>query len=253
MVHFNHDFGIGTRLISWHKPHTVAEIFLGYDVLFRNLVDIYIVVFVTGAIKFIKSNLDSRRSIEQLQSEMASVNYSSLKSKVDSDFILNALEEIIHQSKHNKDEAPDTIAQLSNVLDDALYGATEEKRSLQQEVKQLFSYLDLSAKINEWLEIKNMESQIGDPTLTITTRSVQELLQIILRSCAKKNQNISMDLIVLNEERKCIIQVTLAGNSIEPDFQSHLGEHLELYFPLKNELSLSIEENEINLLIKLAL
>ena len=51
LVHFNHDFGIGTNLISWHKPHKVWEIFAGYDVLFRNLVDIYIVVFASAKVR----------------------------------------------------------------------------------------------------------------------------------------------------------------------------------------------------------
>ena len=253
MVHFNHDYGIGTRLISWHKPHTISEILAGKDVLFRNLADIYIVVFVTGAIKFIKANLESRKTIEQLQSEMASVNYNRLKSKVDSEFILSSLQEIIALSKDQKDDAPATIARLSEVLDDALYGTSTDKRSLFIEAEQLEHYLELSDQVHAWLHIHSIETHLTDPTLSISTRSLHEILQIIINECSKNHKELAMELMILNEDSKCVLQVEFKRDIDGVQLSSKLEEYLSQYFAGRYELNLESDESDNNLLIKLAL
>ena len=77
-THINHDFGIGRKLISWHKPHTLAEIIGSGEFYFRNTVDVYLVVFTTAIIKFLKDTLESSSKIELLNKEMSQVQYNTI-------------------------------------------------------------------------------------------------------------------------------------------------------------------------------
>ena len=254
LVHFNHDYGIGTNLISWHTQHEIWEIFAGADVLFRNLVDIYIVVFVTGAIKFVKAHMDSRHSIEQLQIELAQVNYNTLKSQMNTEFVLSTLQLIIDQSKMKSTHTSDTIAQLSSILDDTLYQSKSEFRPLLKEVEQVKAYLEISGRIIPTLEIRSFDYSNISGTLPIKSRILIQLCELIIDQLATiQDGKTLIDIVLLQENGYCILQ--FSRNQKQKMFFNSVAvnEFLKKQYSKEYDVNNDFEGMEWTLTIKLKL
>jgi len=151
IAHVNYDYGFGTRLISWHKPHSWGELLTHAEFFFRFFVDIYIVVLMATAIKLVVEYFESKRTIEDLQGAKMKSEYILIQSQLQPEFLLRSLKYIERQSIVDINTVPPHIADLSDILDHTLYGSRKETISLSLAVEKLKTYLDLNAAGNERL------------------------------------------------------------------------------------------------------
>jgi len=210
LVHFNHDFGIGTYLISWHKPHDAWTILTDLEFYFRNMVDVYLVVFISATIKFIKDHLESRQLIEDLESEMTKVEYNILQAKIQPQLMLRSLQLIKSMSIEGHQNTPHLIADLSEVLDDAIYQSRQEERPLEEEVDKLETYAHLYARSSSKIDKIKVERALGNGTSKIRTLVLNNLTEVILDQIeAKSTKEVNLNILTLVQKDECIFQVVI--------------------------------------------
>lgn len=209
-VHFNHDFGIGTNLISWHKPHTVSEILTSGEFLFRQTVDIYIVVFTTAIIKFVKDHWASQGRIEQLQAEVARVEYNSVVAGVDSALVLDTLDKIISSNDHNNRHTSEMIAALSHVLDGVLYKTRSSTIKIEEEIDQLESYLQLVSQVYPDIQMRNYEREVTDIGRLAPVLSLHKVMSFLYAEIKKQVRKATLDILLFERDECLYFQITVS-------------------------------------------
>lgn len=209
LVHINYDLGIGRYLISWHKPHSLWVIFSELEFYLRYTVDVYLVVFVTATIKFIKDHLEARQEMENLKAEMMRVEYNILQSKLRPDFVLRSLALIKSQSLVRPSLASGTISHLSIALDDILYQSQKEVRDLAVETERLNSYVQLFAGSSKNISAVTFDSQLDDSNWPIKTLVLNKLLSSVLEQIEKSEEELALNIVVIRKNERCITQATL--------------------------------------------
>lgn len=216
-AHFNYDFGIGTYLISWHKPHTVQEIITSGEFLFRNTVDIYIVVFITAIIKFVKDYWASKSRIEQLQTEVAQVQYNSVVGQIQPQLILDTLDTIIDKGSTKSQDTPQVIANLSEVLDGVLYKTRTTYHNVYSEVAQLESYLQLLSQVYPKVKQEKLEKVLATSTNKIRVLCLQKVVAYIHNEVRKQATSAHWHILIIEEEGYLITQITISQNEDQPN------------------------------------
>lgn len=150
LLHINNDYGLGTYLISGHQQHSFLEILMDGTYVTRFLADVYLVVFLTTGIKLIKNQIENKRLLESIQAEKIKSEYNLLQSKIQPTFLMNALQHIQKKSKTDIESTPETIAQLSEVLDYSLYQSRQEKIPIAKEIEACITYLSLFQKSSDY-------------------------------------------------------------------------------------------------------
>ena len=228
-VHFNNDYGIGTYLISWHKPHTVSEILLSGEFIMRNLVDIYIVVLITAIIKYIKNFLDSRGRIEILEAELADVQYQSLLGKIDPQLILDSLDRIILKSEEDSKELPQIIANLSEVLDGVLYKTRNEHHSLRLEIEQVKLYVHLFSQVYPEHQLGTFDLMISAPTTEVAVMSLKRPVALLFNQLKEVWSTTRFDVLVI-DDAGLIIQLYVHGPLYSDQILADLKASLVYHF-----------------------
>jgi len=179
LLHINNDHGIGRFLISGHQQHPFPEIFTkGFNI--RYLVDIYLVVFLTTGIKLIKNQNENRQLIESIKAEKIKSEYNLLQSKVQPEFLMNALQYIQEKSKIDIDSTPETIAQLSEVLDYSLYQSRQDKIAIEKEIDACKTYLSLFQKSSQYEQAFTI-NQEGVSAKTVVPLTLVHYLDTIVQ------------------------------------------------------------------------
>ena len=216
VVHFNYDFGIGTYLISWHKPHTAQEILTSGEFFFRNTVDIYIVVFITAIIKYVKDYWASKSRIEQLQTEVAQVQYNSVVGQIQPHLILDTLDRIIEKSSNKSKDTPQVIANLSDVLDGVLYKTRTTHHTVSAEIAQLESYLQLLSQVYPEVKQEILEKVLTASTNKIRVLCLQKVVAYIHDEVKKQLTNAHWHILIIQEEGHLITQITISESEDRP-------------------------------------
>ncbi len=249
-VHFNYDFGIGTYLISWHKPHTVAEILTSGEFLFRNIVDIYIVVFITAIIKYVKDYWASKSRIEQLETEVAQVQYNSVVGQIQPQLILDSLDVIIEKSGNKSPDAPQVIAHLSDVLDGVLYKTTTTHHTITAEITQLESYLQLLAQVYPAVQQEPLETAVAPSISKIRVLSLQKVVSYIHNEVRKQLPSITTkwQTLIIQEEYEqkdsLILQITISHPKDQRLTFDQLSEVINTHFDEETKYDILDETEE---------
>lgn len=111
---------------------------------------VYFIVFVVISISLIIHNFKSASKNEELKNKFLSTQLqlkeqelNFLKMQIHPHFLFNSLNTIYGYALQNKNEAPEMILKLSNLLDYILYQVKKPKVLLQNEINHLKDYVDL--------------------------------------------------------------------------------------------------------------
>lgn len=92
---------------------------------------------------FLKSYVDSRLQLQQIEKDKIEAELSLLKSQYHPHFLFNSLNTIYFQMDESTEEAKKTVEKLSELLRYQLYEEKENKVSLSKELDHIGSYIDL--------------------------------------------------------------------------------------------------------------
>jgi sensor histidine kinase YesM len=98
---------------------------------------------ITMSLKLVKHWYEKERLAKVLEKLNAETELKYLKSQINPHFLFNSLNSIYALSLQKSDFTPDLILKLSDILRYLLYEGSEKKVSLTQELKYLWSYLEL--------------------------------------------------------------------------------------------------------------
>ncbi len=249
-AHFNYDFGIGTKLISWHKPHTVVEILKSGEFLFRNTVDIYIVVFITAIIKYVKDYWASKSRIEQLETEVAQVQYNSVVGQIQPHLILDTLDTIIKKSSNKSADTPQVIANLSEVLDGVLYKTRSTHHTVTAEITQLENYLQLLSQVYPAVQQEPLEKVVAPSISKIRVLSLQKVVSYIHSEVRKQLPSITTkwQTLIIQEQYEqkdsLILQITISHPKDQRPTFDQLDEVINTHFDEETKYDILDETDE---------
>lgn len=213
VAHFNYDFGLGTFLASWHKPHSILEILTDPEFLFRNMVDVYLIVFVTATIKIIKDLLESRQIMDQLEVQKSKSQIQFLQAKLQQEFMLRTFKLIKNKSIRGDVDTPEVIASLSDVLSEALYNTNPISRNLLTEVQGLQKYANLYALSSDRIEDISIEWRLENELAQIPTLSLHNTVEEVFDQIENQLQvPTKVDIVVIEVGMHCTLQITIESS-----------------------------------------
>jgi len=189
------------------------------------ILGVYFVVLIVVSISLIMHNYNSivnnenlKNKILQTQLQIKDQELRFLKMQIHPHFLFNSLNTIYGFALKKKDEAPEMILKLSNLLDYILYQIEKPQVLLTDEINHLLDYVSLEKmRFHDTLEVKT-NIEVSNNTIQIAP-----MLLIPFVENAFKHGDI------INGSLKVSIQIKTEGNV--------------LFFEIKNT---SIKENKIN-------
>ena len=243
VVHFNYDYGIGTRLISWHKPHSVIDILISGEFLFINSVEIYVVVFITAIIKFVKDRLSFNTRLEQLEAEVARVEYHSVLGMIEPRLMLDSLDKIIYESEQKSKEAPKIIADMSEVLDGVLYKTRVKEHAIIDEIAQLESYLSLVAQVYPKVRKKSYEKELISGIDHIPVLCLQKVMSFLYHSLNTRTKDADLDILLIETKSELLYQISVGHEGDDRIDLNGLDDIIVAHYK-ERALYIIIEERE---------
>jgi two-component system, LytTR family, sensor kinase len=139
----------------------------------RSIVLNYQIPATAAAIYLFKRLYLIRQYSLNLEKEKLEAELKFLKSQLHPHFLFNTLNNLYALTLKKSDKAPDMVIKLSNLLEYTLYSGTDAEVELQEELKQLWGYIDLEKlrfgkrlKINTVIE-GNIEGLMIAPLLLL--------------------------------------------------------------------------------------
>jgi len=251
ITHINFDFGIGLTLTSNHQPHSLYSILTDLETYFPYMVSIYWVVLVVAGIKLVKDQFESKRLMENLEAEKAKSEYHLLQSKLQPEFMLRSIQLIKNLSLQSAPETPETIADLSDILDHALYRSNQSRIALSYEMDKMISYAKLYAAGSNQIQAIHIDKGNDGQGDIIAPMTLVNVIESLLEQI--KNHTVQqIEGVVLSEGNQCILQLTIAGDDITID-KAPIFDILDANYADQHEIIIDDGGTEIELQISIRL
>ena len=142
---------------------------------------VYFIVFLATSIKLLRYGYKVRASLYQaqqkdleIQHKLRESEFKLLQNQIHPHFLFNTLNNIYGLAREKSDTLPDSILQLSDMLDFLLYKSTKKLISLQEELKLTKDYLKLEElrfgkrlKVKTLIEVEDLGTEV--PPLCLFT------------------------------------------------------------------------------------
>ena len=199
-IHINNDYGIGTMLSSWHKPHNLIEILTLPTFYLRYFVDLYVVVFITTIVKLIKDHFESRSLLEHLKTEKTKSEYVLLQRQVQPQFLLRSVGMIRDLSVSSPEKVPDLISSLADLLSYNLYQSKDKRVSIDHAFEKMKTYAVLYA--NGVGNLSKVDTQIAvtTPETMLPPSIFIHIAEAVLDQYHQREIEAQHVLIILNQE-----------------------------------------------------
>lgn len=250
-------FSVGFHRPRLHKrgPGTFIVMIMSMQMFF---------VVLTSFLHYLKQTIRLRDMELQLK-ELESINYrtelDSLKAQINPHFLFNTLNNIYSHSLLEKDQVPDMLLKLSDLMHYILYECREEKVPLSKDIKFISNYIDLekvrvdeSFKIN--INIQDVENRFQIAPLLFITFLENAFKHGV--NIEKGNPFINVDLKIVDDT---VLDFFVENSSSEGNYDSdsqgigleNVKKRLELIYPDKHQLDISNKNGKfrVNLIIEL--
>lgn len=194
---------------------------------------------------------------DQLETQNLKSELALLRSQINPHFLFNSLNNIYTLVYKKRDEAPNALMKLSDILRYMLYECTEDKADLEHEVKYQRDYLDLQRL--RYSEEKKINLEITGDT---EGKQIAPMLFIpFLENAFKhgaKDGEIAVKIHIENDNLNFSIKNQLPTKKVSKDQLKGLGiqnveRRLELLYPGKYNLKKQIENTYFVVELKLEL
>lgn len=233
-----------------YYPDTRGRKFLG---VFRNLLGSVPTLTVLVSFKFAWDLLRNQKQIEKLKSAAKESELQFLKSQINPHFLFNNLNNVYAYAVEQSPKTPEIILELSAVLRYMLYDCKADYVSLENEIKQIKSYISLSE-----LQIED-RGKVTFKTKNISnTKRIAPLILIVFIENAFKHSSSSqsdeIEIEILLEELengtlKFQCKNTYRNQSNTSSLSSGIGlenvqKRLLLLYPNAHDLKITTIDNE---------
>lgn len=251
--HLNEDYGLGTFLVSWHRPHEVIDILTSAEFTFNYIINIYSIVFLTAGFKLAKEQFDNKSVLAQLEAEKTQAEYKYLQANLQPSLLMGSVNEIRKRSMTNIDEVPRLIESLSSLLDYTLYKSNETRSLIVPEIDQVRTYIYLLSEVKDELLLANFDVQDVNDSFHLPTKFLVNYTDRVLSHLG--NKALVLHVFITTEADKMIYQLNfeLTGNLIEAnmieDAQRVLSHFVSNSFEERAEVTISNADNELTYLL----
>lgn len=195
--------------------------------------------------KLVQDKINKEKETENLKTEL-----SFLRSQISPHFIFNALNSSIILVRKQSDLAESCLLKLASLLRYMLYEADDDKVLIENEIQYISDYIDLqsirfgeSIVIHKQLDVDELLDHYIEPMLLIPFienafkhgTSVLNNAEILIS--LKENQGV----LLLEVKNKFV--VTVRDNKNNGIGLTNVGRRLELLYPNKHTLNLSVEKD----------
>jgi len=244
-----------------HNYHNESTTPLTKTILFIYL-SIYFVVFVVISISLIINNFKSVSKNEELKTKFLSAQLqlkeqelNFLKMQIHPHFLFNSLNTIYGYALQNKNEAPDMILKLSNLLDYILYQVKRPKVLLQNEINHLKDYISLE-------KMRFHDSLIVDFIDNTKSKNIETAPMLLIpfvensfKHGAIINKKLTVSIFIdLKDDELTFIVVNSKKENIEVSKGiglENIQKRLHLLYPEAHSLTLENENSSFKITLKL--
>lgn len=226
------------------------------------LVCVLLIIVISSVVKILTHNyksLEKNKTLEnkilQAQLQIKEQELKFLKLQIHPHFLFNSLNTIYGFALRKKDEAPEMILKLSNLLDYILYQVDKPKVSLQDEINHLEDYISLEEmRFHDTLNVSfqkeniNADIQIA-PMLLIPFlensfkhgKIVDEKLEVAI-NLSINNDNLVFEIKNSSENE----ENQRKGIGLE-----NIQKRLEMLYPNAHQLIVEAEENQFKIQLQI--
>ncbi|PWH85357.1 sensor histidine kinase [Brumimicrobium oceani] len=233
-----------------YYPDTRGRKFLG---IFHNLMGTMPTLTVLVGFKFAWDALTNRKKMEELKSSAKESELQFLKSQINPHFLFNNLNNLYAYAVEQSPKTPEIILELSAVLRYMLYDCKADFVSLENEIKQIKSYISLSE-----LQIEDRGKVTFKTNNISNTKCIAPLILIVFienafkHSSSSQSDKIEIDIVLEELENgtlkfKCKNTYRNQSNIISLDGGiglENVQKRLELLYPNAHDLKIETIDNE---------
>ena len=226
------------------------------------LVCVLLIVVIASGIKILTHNyksLEKNKTLEnkilQAQLQIKEQELKFLKMQIHPHFLFNSLNTIYGFALKKKDEAPEMILKLSNLLDYILYQVDKPKVSLQEEINHLEDYISLEEmRFHDTLQVSFKKENIN------TDVQIAPMLFIPFLENSFKHGKIVDDKLeirinLLVENNMLNFEITNTSEKEENQRKGigleNIKKRLEMLYPEAHQLKVNEVENQFKIQLQI--
>ena len=225
------------------------------------LVCVVLIVVLTSGIKILSHNyksLEKNKSLEnkilQAQLELKEQELKFLKMQIHPHFLFNSLNTIYGFALKKKEEAPEMILKLSNLLDYILYQVDKPTVNLQDEINHLEDYISLEEmRFNDTLNVHFKKENINE-FLQVAPMLLIPFLENSFKHGKIINGKMHVAIHLYMENDILFFNIENSSES-KRKMESGIGmenikKRLEMLYPNAHDLNVSESENKFKVALK---
>lgn len=202
-------------------------------------------------------NEDLKNKFLQTQLQLKEQELRFLKMQIHPHFLFNSLNAIYGYALQKKDQTPEMILKLSNLLDYILYQVDKPKVLLSEEIKHIEDYIALEkVRFEDTLDVA-FEKQNLDEAISIAPMLLIPFVENSFKHGAIVDGLLKVKIKVDISDGKLIFTITNSMNSLT-NSESGIGlkniqKRLELLYPKKYDLNLEEKEDQFHVQLSIQL
>lgn len=217
-------------------------------------------IIFTGMIKFTSDWFRIENEKKQLENEKLNAELNYLKAQINPHFLFNTLHNLNYLVQGKKDEAPQTIIRLSNIMRYMIYDANENMVPIVKEIQYMKDYIELERiRLNNPFEISFQTTGNYNHTQIAPLILITFLENAFKHGVSDKEQNcwISVNL----HQEKNILTYTIGNSKIVTQNNTersgfgleNVRKRLELQYQKSHELFITESEQRFDIKLTISL
>jgi sensor histidine kinase YesM len=223
---------------------------------------VFFVILIVLTLSMIKHNYKSiiiKESLEKkflkTELELKENELKFLKMQIHPHFLFNTLNTIYGFALKKKDEAPEMILKLSNLLDYILYQVNKPSVSLQDEINHLEDYISLEEmRFHDTLNVSFDQNNINEFT-QIAPMLLMPFLENSFKHGKIINGKMEVTIKLFLEDGFLIFKVDNSSEMVKDSAHGiglkNIKKRLEMLYPNAYDLTISTSENKFSVVLKI--
>lgn len=218
------------------------------------LVCVLLIVVLASVVKILRHNyqsLERNKTLEnkilQAQLQLKEQELKFLKMQIHPHFLFNSLNTIYGFALKKKEEAPEMILKLSNLLDYILYQVNKPKVNLQDEIDHLEDYIALEEmRFNDTLKVNFYKENINE-TIQVAPMLLIPFLENSFKHGEIINGSMQVDISLKMNNNTLLFKIENSSNNAKGEKPGigleNIRKRLEMLYPNDHQLKIT-HENE---------
>lgn len=218
------------------------------------LVCVLLIVVLASVVKILLHNyqsLERNKTLEnkilQAQLQLKEQELKFLKMQIHPHFLFNSLNTIYGFALKKKEEAPEMILKLSNLLDYILYQVNKPKVNLQDEIDHLEDYIALEEmRFNDTLKVNFYKENINE-TIQVAPMLLIPFLENSFKHGEIINGSMQVDISLKMNNNTLLFKIENSSNNAKGEKPGigleNIRKRLEMLYPNDHQLKIT-HENE---------